>query len=227
MPRTKVTRPPPETTEAPDAPAEGEWTPPPDAKPSAGATGPMAAASVLDQIEGIGREAAGRPKPALPFVVPKMSRGIAAVVESVIPERVNVQAEYDELAPLLRIEGALVPQVVKDHLNEVEVRALRAHRLFVIAKMDLERFERDCDEAIGAMRHEATIDLQKEKDKGERSKQITDADVRGRAATLFPDEWSEINGELARAKASVKNLERFSELWAGRRFSLGAIGDRR
>ncbi len=188
------------------------------------------AAQAVGGIEDVGRRAAGKGAKPKPWSVdPVMSRPFAALVEVIVPEQgIDINREFAELDRVLQIEGALTPAVVREHLNLAEKRAMRAHRLYVSAKLESRRFELDCEEAIGAMRDEATTELQREKDKGERNKSITEADVRGRAATLFPDEWAAINGELERAKRTIAQLEHFSDLWKGRRFSLSALlGDGR
>lgn len=217
MPRAKV---------SPGTPVE---TKPAAPKPPTTAS-KETAATALDAIEGVGRAAAGKgPRPKPWSVEPKMGRSFEALVEIIVPEQgIDIEAEYAELDKVLQIEGALTPAVVREHLNAAEKRAMRAHRLFVSAKLEARRFELDCEEALGAMREEATSELQAEKNKGERNKSITEADVRGRAATLHPDEWASINGQLERAKRTIAQLEHFSDLWKGRRFSLSALlGDGR
>lgn len=158
-----------------------------------------------------------------------MTRGLAAVVELVVPERgIDIEQQWKELEAALTVEGALTPQVVKAQLNLAEKRALAAHRLYVFAKLEQKRYSIDCEEALGSMRDFATSELQAEKDRGERNKSITEADVRGRAATLYPDEWAAINTGLESSKATIAHLEQLSDLWKGRRFSLAALlGDGR
>jgi hypothetical protein len=89
----------------------------------------------------------------------------------------------------------------------------------------MEAMRVDFDVAIGAMREVAIVALQADKDAGKRSKQITDADVTGKAAAMFPDEWREVNERLLKGEQTVKLCEKLSELWSGRRYSLSSMVD--
>lgn len=101
--------------------------------------------------------------------------------------------------------------------------AYRAHRLYLTARQAREAWEAENEPIFGAMWSEATRALQAEKDEGSRSKQITDADVRARVATLFPDEFQAQERKRRKAEFTVKSLERLAELWFGRARDLQAI----
>jgi hypothetical protein len=77
------------------------------------------------------------------------------------------------------------------------------------AKQERLRWELDNKVVAAAMYERAAIDLQREKASGERSKQITDADIQARCALLYPDEYrhQELRqGSVKRAEESMGNL---------------------
>lgn len=133
------------------------------------------------------------------------------------------EGEWTYLRDRLALTDALTPGNLQAALNIAEDCARRAHRLYVVAKADFERFEVECDAVTEAMRSEANRALQAEKDRGERAKAITDADIRGRAAILFPDEWSLMMERKVKAQQMTDHLKRFAELWLQRCFSLGTM----
>ncbi len=162
--------------------------------------------------------------PASPVgLKPKLGGGFDRVQHVVIDESVDVEAEYLALEAELEIKEALTPEVVREALNRCERNALRAHRLYVLGRVQLDRFRIDTEVALGAMRDQAVAELTIEKTSGVRTKQITDADVASRAASLHPDEWREISEGLARAESMLKNLERFADVWYRRSWSLGGL----
>lgn len=112
-------------------------------------------------------------------------------------------------------------------LDSAEDRARRAHRLYVNAKLDFERFQADAEVVTAALRQRAMEVLQRQKDAGQRSKAITDADVVAQCAAMFPDEWRDLADRRARAKLALEHLERFSDLWMSRCRSLSALVTRR
>lgn len=56
-------------------------------------------------------------------------------------------------------------------------------------RLTRESWEKDNDVVLGTIRAEATKALQAEKDRGARNKTITEADIIGQCARMFPDEW--------------------------------------
>lgn len=158
-----------------------------------------------------------------------MNKGMGEVIETIFPEGAidSINGEYDELEKGLELAGALTPNAIRDALNGCEKKALRASRVHLMAKIDLARFERECEVAIGAMRENAAAELEAEKVAGTRSKAPTINDITDRAATKFPDEWRDINSSLSRSKRTVDQLERFAKLWEGRRFTLAAMAGAR
>lgn len=101
-------------------------------------------------------------------------------------------------------------------LDDAEDNAHDAHRLYLTAKIERERWERENDTIWGAMWSEATRSLQHEKDTGVRAKQLTDADIKARVATLYPEEYQEIEVRRATIKAVVDSLEDLAVEWKSR-----------
>lgn len=96
-------------------------------------------------------------------------------------------------------------------LDEARKLSYDAHRLYVTAKLELERWERENEVVFGAMWNDANRVLQVDKANGSRSKQITDADVRATCATLFPDEWKAQENKRHAYKLTVDNMGQLSK----------------
>lgn len=110
--------------------------------------------------------------------------------------------------------------VLNKALDEAEKNAHMAHRVYITAKIERERWERENDTIWGAMWSEATQSIQKEKNEGTRAKQVTDADIKSRVATLHPDAYQEIEVRRAKIKATVDSLEDLAVQWKSRCKSL-------
>lgn len=81
-----------------------------------------------------------------------------------------------------------------------------AHGLWMTAKLEGRRWENANEVTHGKMWNEATRALQHEKDQGLRSKQITDADVRAKVATLYPDEFAAQEFDREKIKLTVDRM---------------------
>lgn len=103
-----------------------------------------------------------------------------------------------------------------DELDAVEELARSAHQLYISAKETVRRFEADAIVLSVDMRSQATAALQAEKDAGQRSKQITDADVESRMATMFPDEWRSLEMRRSRARLMVEHMGKLADAWKER-----------
>ena len=108
-------------------------------------------------------------------------------------------------------------------LDKAAGLAYRAHRLYLTARAAREAWEMENEVVFGAMWSAATRDLQQEKEQGLRSKQITDADVKNRVATMFPDEYRAQETRRRDVEFTVKSLERLAEIWMGRQRDLQAL----
>ncbi len=210
-------------TDALAAAVEGKPGPtPPGPKPSAKAL--EAAAELAAELA---REEQQGPPP-LPFAeTPSVAAQLSSLVGRVIDEglELDVTAEYDELEVALKLEDALTPQAVRAAVNESERNAKRAHRLFVVAKYQFERFKLEAEVALGAMRDAATAKLGRLKALGQHPKQVTDSDVRDLAAVMYSDEWRAISDELAKAEQTLAHIQRFADLWQRRSWSLSSLNN--
>lgn len=162
----------------------------------------------------------------LPFSeTPTVAEQLAQLVTKVIDEGLglDINSEYDELERGLVLPDALTPMVVAAAINLCESNAKRAHRLYVLARYQFDRYKIQAEVALGAMREAATHRLGVMKAAGQHPKQVTDSDVKDMAATMFPDEWVDINDRFARTEHTLAHLARFADLWQRRSWSLSAL----
>lgn len=163
-------------------------------------------------------EAADRQRKELP----ELNISFTRIRESVFT-LADPDGEYKHLEEGISLREALTPGALMTALNDAEDNARRAHKLYVVARADYERFERECEPIVEGMRDAANRELQAEKDQKLRSKAITDADVRGRAATMFPDEWRNIDTRRIKANGMLEHLRALAELWKNRCYSLNGM----
>lgn len=146
---------------------------------------------------------------------PKMQH----IIEALVIE--DPMGTWEKLEKALRVgENRSEFGVLAKGLDEAEVNARLAHRLWMTTKIEHQRWELENEVVFGAMRSEATAHLQKEKDKGLRSKQITDADVSAACGIIYPDEWRSQETKRRKFEAMVKSMENLTECWMSRCRSL-------
>ena len=150
--------------------------------------------------------------------------GYERIIERVFS--VDPWASYGVLEAGLKLpapaHGAGYAAVV-DALDACEDNARESHRLYVSAKVAVDRFQADASVLSGDMRAQAIAALELEKERGERKKQITDADVESRIAALFPDEWRRVEERRSKARRAVEHLERLADCWKSRGSALKVI----
>jgi hypothetical protein len=159
--------------------------------------------------------------------LPKPGRTFATIVDRLFAPDFDPAVEEQELRSALSMAVALTPGELEKALERSDAAALRAHRLYIVAKVDYERFEIQYEAIADAMRTEALRQLQAEKDAKLRSKVITEADIRGRCALLYPDEWRDACECKARYEGAVAHLKELHERLAQRSYSLGQMLGRR
>lgn len=157
----------------------------------------------------------------LPEIPQRWQKAVERVFSDIEPEK-----DYERLEQALSLKDALSPGAIKVARNEAEANANEAHRLYVVAALEFERFTIDADVVQGALRMTATAELQEEKDAGKRSKAITDADVREKAALLFPEEWKNICERRKKVELALEQFKRLADLWKSRCFGLGDMIER-
>lgn len=124
--------------------------------------------------------------------------GFQRIIETIHVK--DPEATHDKLLAFLRPrEGGRT----KRDLDEAPYLYRKAHDLYMTAKAERARWELDNDVVFAAMKERAALDLQREKEGGERRKQITDADITTRIALLFPSEWK----HQEQKRRAVKNME--------------------
>jgi hypothetical protein len=143
-----------------------------------------------------------------------------------ITERVfnlpDPDAEYEDLEQAL-VLGTRTYESVSEALDRAEDNARRAHRLYVNARVDAERFNIDADVIESAMRTQAVGELQREKDAGVRTKTITETDTASKVAAMFPDEYRDLAERKVKSRKMVEHMEVFAKLWSSRCSSLSKM----
>ena len=140
-----------------------------------------------------------------------LDAGFERIVERIFVT--DVFQAYERLEKALRVgekrsdHGSLMRA-----LDEAETEARLAHRLYVTSVIERKRWELDNEILFGEMRRQATHALQREKEQGYRSKQITDADVTAMCATMWPDEWRAQEMKRATVKAMEESIANLDEL---------------
>jgi hypothetical protein len=136
------------------------------------------------------------------------------IVEEVFVD--DLHGAWARLKKKLKAESRSDHATLHKATEEAADDAYEAHRLFVTARVLRAEWERENEATFGGMWSEANRSLQREKDDKQRAKQITDADVRSRCATLFPDEWRSQEGLRDRYKATEESLSQLAEIYLWR-----------
>ncbi len=190
-------------------------TPP---KRSTAAAKPEPAAPVVVSTGGPFQQAPGQAKFRTP---PDMRNGFQTVVNDLFADGYDPVHEHRAILSGLTITDALTPQRLQRAANEQETIADRAHRLFIVAKIEVKNYQRETDALVGAMRAAATAKLEQQKIDGLRTKQVTDTDVTNGVARWWPDEWSDICTRRDKAKAMLEQMENLSRLASSRCYTIG------
>lgn len=131
-----------------------------------------------------------------------------------IVETVYCKDTYETYLELVEFLKPKEQRTTRD-LDNVEFMARKAHDLWMTAKRERTRWEMDNKVIFAAMHERSALDLQREKDSGQRSKQITDADIQARCALNWPDEYraQELRQRYVKtAEESMANLYAVFEL---------------
>lgn len=145
------------------------------------------------------------------------------IVETITLEE-EIDVVWKRLEQSLQIgERRSESGVLLEALDEAETNARVAHRLYITAQILFDEWELENGPIFGKMRDDATRSLQREKDEGTRSKQITDADIEARCAYLFEDEWRTQQMRRKKSKYTVDSLKDLVEKWSSRCKSLQTL----
>ncbi len=146
----------------------------------------------------------------------------AKIVHTVLQS--NVMHEYDRLERSLVIgEHRGDYATVLKHVDAAEDNARVAHKLYLAARIERERYEAASAKTIAAMWRQAKQSLEEIKRSGDLKKQITDADVERQCIFLFGDEWDRIQEGKLRVKLAESHMEHLSDLWKSRCNTLRTI----
>lgn len=151
--------------------------------------------------------------------LPWVSDDFGAIVESTfVEEPLRI---YERLIKELSIgEQRANYAVVNAALDRAEENARLAFRLYLTAKYEAEKYELDLAPINATIRENATLDLQSEKNDGERAKAITNGDVDARAQTMYPDHCRAIGDGRRKVKSMVASCAKLADLWKSRCRSL-------
>lgn len=137
---------------------------------------------------------------------------------------IDLMKVYERLEHGLRMgEDRTEYQFIVVHLDQGETNARDAHRLYLAARLEREKFEHEYEPTRAAMWERAVAMLQKEKDSGERRKQITDSDVRAMISSMFPEEWTTFQLRLTKFVGTEEHLKELADIWKGRCKTLQTI----
>jgi hypothetical protein len=157
--------------------------------------------------------------------MPDMQHGFQVIVKDLFESGFDVAKEWALVRAGLEITDALTPQRMQRAANEQERLAERAHQLFIIGKIEVQAYMRETDPTFGAMREGARESLERMKASGARTKQITDADVLGECARLYPDQWQEICTRRERAEAMLLQLQTVAQLARSRCYTVSNMAN--
>lgn len=152
----------------------------------------------------------------------EMSAQIIRVVEKVFIT--DIEGTYDKLEAELRLGDQRSDKAaIQEALDNAQTNVRKAFNLWITVKNAREAWEKTNAVIHAGMRTEAMAALQREKDTGKRSKQITDADVVHKCAELFGDEWVTQENEREKYELFESSLKNLAEAWQSRGFNLQAM----
>lgn len=138
----------------------------------------------------------------------------------------NVDEEYKVLVEALKMGSNRADRgSLQIAIDEAEEHARKAHQVYITAKLIKENYEVQNEPVMGSMWKAASDALEEDKKNGLRTKQITDADVKAKAACMFPDEWREQSQKLRKYDQTIKHLEHIVQLWLSRCTSVRKMSD--
>jgi hypothetical protein len=144
------------------------------------------------------------------------------IVETVYA--VDPWKEYEELERHLEIgDERNDVGTLKRALDRSSRLALRAHQLYLAAKLHQTNVELDTSAIWTKMRDEATAALEAEKKTGDRKKQITESDVENEIVARFGDEYRAQRTKREKLKGMVAQMLWLAERWKGKEYAIAAM----
>lgn len=162
-----------------------------------------------------------------PYTPPTLKRGFDVIIVNMFESEFEPEVEFRELQSKLSLGvDRSDRQHVLESIDEAETMCRRAHKLYIVASDESARYTIQCDLVLSPIWESARAMLQADKEAGKLAKQITDADVRARAAIYYPDEFSHQELKKARVVAMVKDFAHLVDMWQSRCASLRAMLDK-
>lgn len=157
---------------------------------------------------------------------PTMGPGFDRVVSKLFDDpKFDVEKTFDEIEKWLDKTDLLAPGALRDAVLRGENYARLAFKLHVIAKVKLRGYEVELDSVMGKLRDDAYKELQKQKELGQRSKQITDGDIEGQVAIMNTDQYERHSKNKERSKRMVEYLEALTGLCRTRCYTLATLSN--
>jgi hypothetical protein len=146
----------------------------------------------------------------------RMAPAFAKILEHVF--KVDPWKDYERLEKGLKIggRGYTDRETLMEARNEAEDNARKAHQLYCAARAEQERYELDALVIEGAARRKVLRDMHAEKESGQRSKMITEADIASYIQLQFPDEYDSLRLSRLKLRKLVEHMERLADLWMRR-----------
>lgn len=172
--------------------------------------------------------AAAAPAPTAPAAAPANApeaaggKGLDSIVRKVFEIEVKA-SDFDRLERELDLRDPTSRVAIDRSLNDAERNALLAHRLKCGAEAEFESLHVESLKALAELRDEATKELQGEKDAGNRSKAITDADVEHRMAKLDAELFMTVSRRDKERERVISHLGHLCDLWKQRARTLAAM----
>lgn len=176
---------------------------------------PSSAAALVDQLSGALADELDKakrydfPKVQLPTRRKALRPDLARIVDTVWVD--DMHETWLRVRKSLRVGDR---RTEHGHLTRALDNARKlsydAHRLYVTAERARSAWEADNALVNGAMWEEANKALQHEKSTGHRAKQITDGDIKAKAAVLFPDEWPAQESKRREVELTVENMKQLA-----------------
>lgn len=146
---------------------------------------------------------------------PRLSDDFEKIVERVFD--VDVLPTYERLERELVIgEDRSDYNTLRKHLDRAEDNARLAHKLYISARVEQEKYDLDMKPIRAAMMEAANRELQREKADGQRSKAISKDDLEGYCVRHYADEWRTQELKSIKLRKTTEHMEQLASIWKGR-----------
>lgn len=163
--------------------------------------------------EGFADHVNGPPKPTTVDLPPELE----GLMKRVLIPVEEIEKAGEELEEGLRaFDGRTEYGMVLKRTDEAVEKFRKAHHLLTTTQIMTRQWEVDTERTRAILWEAATAQLQDEKDAGKRNKTITDADVRARVASNYPDEYIVHEMNEAKLKRLAESFVNLVEAWKKR-----------